>query len=367
MFNKLYQGEIKKILRPKTMIFLAFVLIAFLIIYAITYNISTDYTEPMEQPPAEASNEYQINEIAEGQINQYDILYGNTIFTEENIDEYISVATEELERQTNEIKANKFYYRMTNDPIFQQKGLVAALEHIKENELYGEEIQVYGPGGLFEDKTAQDFMYGFFTLLMTIILIYGVVIGASSYAGEMQSGSLKMMFMRPITRNKLTTAKILALFTVITIIMALGSIMALIYGAIKYSFAPNESILVVFNAMAAFMGTNGLMLFLNMVFGLVEAFAMILFAFALATITKNRIVPIIFGVLLNIGIIAMLLSLLKIGRFLFTTNIDFSIFFGVSSAVPPGGNFFITIGMFAAYITLFLASSYIVFNKRDIA
>lgn len=149
--------------------------------------------------------------------------------------------------------------------------------------------------------------------------------------------------------------------------MAAGIIISLIYGLIKYSPASDESVLVVFNAMSVFKGTYGLMLFLNICFGLVKAFAIVLFAFALATVTKNRIIAIIFGVLLNIGIVAQLLSLLKIGRFLFTTSSDFSIYFGVTSYIPAGGNFFIALPVLIVYLAVFLVSTYMIFNKRDIA
>jgi ABC-type transport system involved in multi-copper enzyme maturation permease subunit len=73
------------------------------------------------------------------------------------------------------------------------------------------------------------------------------------------------------------------------------------------------------------------------------------------------------GIVLNLGILSSILSLLGIGRFLFTTNANLGIYFGITSSIPMGGNFFLALSLLLAYLAVMLAGTYIVFNKKDIA
>ena len=43
MFNKLYLGEIKKLIRPKTLIILSIIMVLFLLLYAIGYEFLVDF------------------------------------------------------------------------------------------------------------------------------------------------------------------------------------------------------------------------------------------------------------------------------------------------------------------------------------
>lgn len=368
MFNKLYLGELKKLVRPKSLITLSIIMAVLFTFYAIAYNV---ILEVETSQIAEMEEDMELPEGIEMEIDFGDLLYGNAYnirtYTESEIDDLIASEKEHLKEIEKNMRENNFLFNLGLDPAYEVRGNIKAFEYIKANKLYNQKIEIHSSTAMFSQKSAEAFAQGFYSILLMIIIIYGIAIGAGSFSSEMKNGTLKMLFMRPITRNKLTTAKILSLLTMITIILLGGTLLSYLYGIIKYGVAPSVKGLIVFNAMSVFEGSKGLVFFMNIMFGLLQAFALCLFAFAFGTVTKNRILAIVTCILTYMGLVSNILSLFKIGKFLFTTNANLGIFFGVTPAIPAGSSFFLALPLFIAYVAIFLASSYIVFNKRDIA
>lgn len=356
MFNKLYLGEIKKLIRPKTLIILSIIMVLFLLLYAIGYEFLVDF---------DVNIEIESEDEDLGLFTNF--RYAKRKYTEEQMDALLSAANEYLKSAQESVNKSRLFYMTGIDPVYEAKGYIKALEYIKKNKLYNEEITIYSNLNLFSDKSAEGFMKGSFSILLTIMMMYAVVVGAGSYAHEMRTGTLKMMFMRPITKNKLTTAKLLAALTMVTALLLGITGISYLYGLVRFGPDSGQKIVVVFNASKAFVANNGLLLFMNIMFGLLQACAMCVFAFALGTITRNRIFALSMGIVLNLGILSSILSLLGIGRFLFTTNANLGIYFGITSSIPMGGNFFLALSLLLAYLAVMLAGTYIVFNKKDIA
>lgn len=375
MFNQLYAGEIKKLFRPKTLIVLCAVMVVLLILYAISYSFifdnSFEVIVPEQEEAVKAETESEETQNPVPNVDFDEMLFGQRYaarkYTPEEVELLIAqanIALNEAKRARNE---NDFFFRMGMDPIYETTGYIKALEYIRDNNLYNQEVEIHSQTAIFSQKSAEAFAQGFFSILLSIIIIYGIVIGAGSFATEMKNGTLKMLFMRPITRNKLITAKILSLLTMITLMLLIGTLLSYLYGLIRFGAAESAKGLIVFNAMTVFRGSKGLLFFMNIMFGLLQAYALCLFAFAFSTVTRNRVLAIITCVLLYMGLIATILSLFKLGRFLFTTNANLGIYFGVSSAIPAGGNFFIALPIFIVYMAIFIGATYFVFNKRDVA
>lgn len=367
MFSKLYIGEVKKLIRPKSLIVLSIILVLMLVIYAISYNFLMGFEISAPEPIEEGEVGYE--EYEEANIGEmiFGSQYSASEYTASEVQSLIAQTKnqiKELEKSTDE---NSMFYRLGVDPVYEAKGYLKALEYIRDNNLYNQKIEIHSQTAIFSQKSAEAFAQGFFGLLLTIVIIYGIVIAAGSFSSEMKNGTLKILFMRPITRNKLTTAKMLALFTMIATILLGGTLISYLYGLIKYGAAEAVKGLIVFNAISVFQGSKGLLFFMNIMFGLIQAFALCLFAFALGTVSKNRILAIIASILLYLELLSAILSLFKLGRFLFTTNANLGIYFGVSSVIPAGGTFFLALPMFIVYISLFVVSTYVIINKRDIA
>lgn len=363
MFNKLYIGELKKLLRPKTLIALSIIMIATLLIFAISYNVIINELEDTTEEAVTAQETEDAQESLEALFSSG--AYGKRVYSAEEMPDLIQGARQALNEA--EASRNKNFLRSNLDPIYEAKSYLKALEYIKDHNVYGEEIEIYSSMAVFSSKSAENFMQAFFGLLLSIMGIYGIVIGAGSYAGEMKNGTLKMLFMRPITRNKLTTAKLLALLSMLTGLLIIGVVVSYLYGLIRFGASPSAKVLFVFNAMGAFIGTSGLGLVFNIFFGILQALAFCIFAFAMGTITKNKTFSLIVCLIVQLGLFSLIFSLLKMGRFLFSSASSLGSYIGVTYAIPAGGNFFIALPMFLGYLAIFILSTYIIFNKRDIA
>lgn len=358
MFGNIYLGELKKLIRPKGLIILAAIIILFLVLYGVTYDFMVQVSKDMETP-----------EQGQEPFDVFGSVYQKQVYTPEIVQTHIA-GTKLLIKEAKEAQDNDdILSRLNYDQMYELEGYLKALEYIQENELYGQEIEIYSPNALFQTQlSAQAFLGGFVNTLLSILLIYGVVLGCISYAEEMDSGTLKMIFMRPVTRNKLTTAKLLALFTITGGVFLISILLAHIYGVIRYGASiDTHALLIVFNAQKVFMGTNSLALFIVIFASLIQLLAMVILGFTLGVLIRKKTVSIIIGVIINMGILTTILSLLKIGRFLFISSSNLGIYFGVTSLVPAGGNFFLALGLLIGYLALFLAATYVSFNKRDIA
>lgn len=358
MFSNLYFGEVKKLIRPKTLIVLAIIVVLFVTLYAITYESMIKGSMGQEIIDQGTGEEPGIPDIfSSNRIN----------ISEAEIDTVLAVARQNYEEIKTQATNSDFYLKSSMDYVFAAKANVEALEYIKEHKLYGIDVEIHSDMSLFSDKSAEGFMKSMFSILLSIMMIYGVIIGSGSYAQEMKTGTLKMLFMRPITANKLTTAKLLAMFTMTTFILLFTSLLAYLYGLLRFGAAESQKILVVFNASTAFMSTKSLMLFFSMMLGVLQVFSYSVFAFALGSLTRNRVLATVVGILINLGLPAMLLTLLKMGRFLFSLSMNFGSYFGTGGAIPGGSDFFIALPVYLAYMAIFLVSTYVIINKRDLA
>ena len=357
MFTKLYQGELKKLIRPKALFILAAIIIIFLIIYGISYDFMVEVAQSGE-----------IEDVQDGSIiDIFGARYQKQIYDESTVEGLIQIAENRIENLQTQ-RQDDILSRLDYDALYEEKSYLKALQYIQDKELYGVEIEIFSPNALFGvERSAQGFMQGFVSMLLSILLIYGVVLGSISYAEEMDQGTLKMLFMRPITRNKVTSAKLLALFSVMGGVFLLSILLAYSYALIRYGIGGGHSLIIVFNAMSVFKSTGGLALFITIMFSLLQVYAMAILGFALGTVIRKRTLAIIIGVILNLGIVSTLLSFLKLGRYLFTTSSNLGIYFGVTSIIPAGGNFFLATVLLVVYLAIFLAATYISFNKRDIA
>ncbi len=357
MFSKLYQGELRKLIRPKALFILAAIIIVFLIVYGISYDFMIDTAQSEDTGQVEDNQDM---------MDLYGEKYQKKVYDEEMVQNLIvetNFMIENFESQDEDLLA-----RMDYDKLYEMKAYIKALEYIQQNELYEKELEIFSQDALFGgESSAEGFMQGFISMLLSVLLVYGVVLGCISYSEEMDFGTLRMVFMRPITRNKLTSAKLLSLLTVIAAVFLMSTLLAYLYALLRYGNSSEHILIVVFNAMSVFKATKSLALFINISFALLRLFATVILGFALGTVLRKKTLAIIIGVIINIEIVATLLSFLKMGRFLFTTSSDLYLYFGVTSLIPAGGDFFLALGMLIAYLGAFLAATYISFNKRDIA
>lgn len=230
---------------------------------------------------------------------------------------------------------------------------------------------------------AYDFMYYTLELFSFIIIIYCVVIGSNMIAGEQSNGTLKLLAIRPYSRNKLLTSKILATAFFMIIFVSLSSVITFIAGAAIYGM-DSLPILMIFDASKAFVVSPLFMILVYILSLIVRIFVYICIAFAISTIFKSHVGATTISILCYFVtlIFAFFLADKPIFKYIPLNNIDFFKYLGggtfvnssgisisnlfVSPILPDTGFLFSLIMLAISVITI-LTTTYVVFNKRDIA
>ena len=70
--------------------------------------------------------------------------------------------------------------------------------------------------------------------IMFIIIIYSVIMATSSIANEYSSGTIKLLLIRPYSRKKVLTAKILSVIIISSFFIIVSCLISLIIGFILY-------------------------------------------------------------------------------------------------------------------------------------
>lgn len=225
-----------------------------------------------------------------------------------------------------------------------------------------------------------DFSYFALRLCMFVIVIYVVTMAGTTIVGEQESGTMKMLAIRPYKREKLVMGKLLAIIFIGLIMIAVSAIATLVIGGITYGFS-SSPILYVFNASSAHV-VSPIVLYIIMLLTL--AFEMIFFilcALAISLLFKSQIASVSISILLYFGTLALntvldSTSWLKIVPF---TNINIYKYFGssfmstqgalqkvLSSPVAVGSNFWLSLIYSLVVMVALLVTIIEVFKHRDI-
>ena len=208
------------------------------------------------------------------------------------------------------------------DGIYNCKSQIAVYKYIIDNGLYNQDLYFYDSavfaiGGLI-DESATSFasmMLGVFAFLLSV---YALIIGSGAYANEMQNGTLKILLLKPITRNQLTLAKLLAMLTIVVAAVMAVFVFITAFSYIAYD-DPLDTMYYVFNASSVFKAPVSFPLFLAWLDLLLGSLAFGIMAFFFGTLMKKRVFGFVFPYAFNFA--ATSASLIGIGRFWITNTV----------------------------------------------
>ncbi|MDY4655709.1 MAG: ABC transporter permease subunit [Eubacteriales bacterium] len=363
MFGKLYLGELKKLARPKALITLAVLCVALFIVFVIIYNMQIE--EPLNTLREAAESTENFTETTGDGVFDYYQDYISAA-TPENVDELIAELneTKKTYEERNKKKETKGQYGAA---IKELRCGIAMLEYMKAHNVYGKNLNVEGYASYYAVKNAESFALYYFRTIAAILTIYGIVMAAGLYADEYARGTIKLVMLRPVTKNQVTTAKLLALFTYILGILGVASLLGYAYGAIAYKSVSAEKVYVVFNASSVFACTVGGTVLYKMFFAAVKVLSFASLSYAIGTILRKKTPAIILSFIVYLGIISALFTIFGGERFLFSTNTDLSVYFGFGvGEYINGGNFFLALPLLVIYLAAIISSTYLVVNKRDV-
>lgn len=263
----------------------------------------------------------------------------------------------------------KFFATNQTDPYYALREKVNTLKVIKTKYIDKNiELKMSGSPAFFS-IFGQDSLkyYDFYKLasgmLVAIIMIYGVVIGSRSYTTEFRSGSIKMLMVRPITRNQLTSAKILAVVTNVTVVYFITSLFTLLTG-LRYGKGGSMT-LFAFNASNFSLAPAGMIVLYSILIDYLAVISWTLLCFSIATITKNMIIGLVSYIFLPL--LSTILHFIGVDLVSVATNMSWSAFLSGGTPQAIFSNFFITLVFWAIYVIGSVVLTYYIVNKRDLA
>lgn len=231
------------------------------------------------------------------------------------------------------------------------------------------------------DTNLYDFMYFTLEICAVIIMIFAVMLVCSLITGETESGTIKLLLVRPYKRSKIITAKLFATLFFVLTFMAFSFVITFVGGYFLYGM-PTGSILAVFNASEAFTISPLAMIIIDAFTLLLDIIFFVILALMIAILCKNYAASI--STVLVVIILNYALNIVFGGTFWYTVlpgmNMHLFKYFGnafigegtgmilqsvLITSIESSMTFTFSILANIAYMIIAIAIAYSVFQKRD--
>ena len=231
-----------------------------------------------------------------------------------------------------------------------------------------------------------DFMYFTLELCAVIIIVFAMMLVCSLITGETESGTIKLLLVRPYKRSKIITAKLLATIFFVLTFMLFSSIITYVGGLVVYGNA-TLPVLSVLNSNTVFTASPLLLMILNILSLSIDIIFFVLLALMISILCKNYaasiscslfllIINYAFNILFGSTFWYTMLPGMNLHMFKYFGNAFTSTIAGTSSipgiiqsvlitGIHSSMTFPFSIFMYIIYSLVFLAVSYSVFQKRD--
>lgn len=220
------------------------------------------------------------------------------------------------------------------------------------------------------DTSMWDVAYFESMLMSGLVTIFVVIVAAASVAEEFSGGTIKLLLIRPWSRSKILLSKYIAVFLyalLMTILMFASTVFInwLVFGignsGMEVTMMPDTSGGEVFLYFLKFYGLK----FIGTIMTLT-------IAFMLSSIFRSSVLAVgiaLFQILIvnNMASLVMFLKQKWVDYVLFI-HLDLTQYLSESGAgIRPGMTLGFSLGVLAVYYALFMALSWFVFTKRDVA
>jgi len=226
-----------------------------------------------------------------------------------------------------------------------------------------------------------DFMYFALELCTFIIIIYVVFLGATMIAGEYASGTMKLLAIRPYSRNKILFSKLLATVLVGLIFLIITFIVTFIAGGILFGL-DSLPILLIFNATEIASVSPIVSIIFLFISKTIEIIFYAILALSISTLFKSNSGSIVVAILIYFisFVLTMFTPNLGIFKYLPFVNTNLFGYFGshalsksgtiltnmFTRIIPNDMNFYISFAIITVFSVLLYTITAIVFKKRDI-
>lgn len=232
---------------------------------------------------------------------------------------------------------------------------------------------------------AYDYMYFTLELCTVVIMVFAMMLVCSLITGETESGTIKLLLVRPYKRSKIITSKLLATIFFVITFMLFTSILTFVGGYFVYGLS-STPVLAVINASTAFEISPLLLMIINIITLTLDILFFVYLSLMISILFKNY--PASITCVLVLLIVNFALNILFGGTFWYTLlpgmNLHLFKYFGntfvsmgagsgiagaIQSVLITGIHSSMSLlfsgFLYAIYSLVFLAVGYSVFQKRD--
>ena len=320
-------------------------------------NAQKEQTEDkavLENIETELNNAQMEKEIAEIRLNK-DILYGTN---------YLNRAISTLQTANTNLANFKNIEELT----YEQK-----LEYNSYLEDQAESRYILETGrDIHNTNTLKGILENFYSQFGIFLIVVVVMIAGTIVSEEFNKGTIKLLLVKPYTRNKILMAKAITTLIMIIFIIVVTLVMQILIGGIIFGFDSLSEPVVAYNFNTNTM--EEMNIFANLGVQTLTQLPMIILlatlAFAISTLFTNSTLAITISLLGFMS--ASIINQLAIGydlqfmKYFVTMNWDLSIY--VNGALPymEGMNMTMSIIICVVYFLIMIIPTFIVFKKRNI-
>ena len=275
-------------------------------------------------------------------------------------------------------------YQLNDRPVnsYEVKQRIVRNGYLLDNNLNANDFaNVFSATASFSKEiSAFDLVYFGLEICGFVILIFCVILAAGMIAGEQNSGTLKVLAIRPYSRGKILTSKLLATLIFGLIFIIFSALVLFIIGYFQYGI-DMTNILVVFNASQAFVISPIVLLLIYMGLLLFKILFYIILATMISVVFRSNIWAVAISILIYFA--SALFSVLFASSYWYAFTpfacIDLFKFFGgnfagasnqisiaLSSPIFYNSNFVVSVVVSIFIMLLFTIISYTTFKKREI-
>ena len=320
-------------------------------------NIQKEQTEDkavLENIETELGNAQMEKEIAEIRLNK-EIPYGT---------DYLNRAISNLQTASSSL-AN---FKNIDELTYQEK-----LEYNSYLEEQAESRYILETGrDIHNTNTLKGILENFYAQFGIFLIVVVVMIAGTIVSEEFNKGTIKLLLVKPYTRNKILMAKAMTTFIMILFVIVVTLMMQILIGGIIFGFDSLSEPVVAYNFNTNTM--EEMNIFANLGVQTLTQLPMIILlatlAFAISTLFTNSTLAITISLLGYMS--ASIINQLAIGydlqfmKYFVTMNWDLSIYANGALPYMEGMNMTMSIIICVVYFLIMMIPTFIVFKKRNI-
>ena len=308
----------------------------------------------LENIETELNNAQMEKEIAEIRLNK-EIPYGS---------DYLNRAISNLQTANTNL-AN---FKNVEELTYEQK-----LEYNSYLEDQAESRYILETGrDIHNTNTLKGILENFYSQFGIFLIVVVVMIAGTIVSEEFNKGTIKLLLVKPYTRNKILMAKAITTLIMIIFIIVVTLVMQILIGGIIFGFGSLSEPVVAYNFNTNTM--EEMNIFANLGVQTLTQLPMIILlatlAFAISTLFTNSTLAITISLLGFMS--ASIINQLAIGydlqfmKYFVTMNWDLSIYANGALPYMEGMNMTMSIIICVVYFLIMMIPTFIVFKKRNI-